>query len=272
MNSSFFTIITMYQEFNMTIENKYDNYYYIKLHNASDENNPCIEIYKQKNEIIGKLQQVLYNENCNLTNNMIGGKGTIDMINATLATLAFIFKDNLTDIELDDCSYISCGENLNDKKPSLKHYYFAFKGKTWYEYNFGAIPNVKYHQIYQDTIHKFNSSNEKKDVIWFTTIINHLKNDNDTYKRLIELYKEAYTYKDFFYKLKKDDNINVCMKKYDWIEKFFISAKLDIPIYWRIPVSCFKHHSDYINILQNGLTINNNFIEKIKRLKKNSNK
>ena len=234
MNESNFTIITNIQKFSMTIINK-KTYYYIKLNNLKDVKNPCIEIFLRINDNkyvkTAKLQQINYNTTCNLTNNMEKGIGTIDMIHATFATIAYIFKD-ITEIEFEDCSQIPCDKTT----PSLKHYYVAFKEQTWYEYHFGAIPSSKYYIQYQDMLKQFNDKKSKKDNLWFQediipliNIDNNYEYDNISINKLKELYEKSTTYKHFFDSLKKY-HPNICMPQYDWIEKFFLKSELHIPL------------------------------------------
>ena len=240
-----YLIITLLQTFSMNITYKktigINGGYRIIL--DGKEKLDCIEIYIYNNDTTAKLQQIDYDKQCNLQGNMENGVGTKDMINASLYAIKHIFKEKITNIKLDDCSILKCS---NGRTPGLRYYNYAFKGQTWYESNFSALPaNTKLEKSYRK-VKDFLIKDKTNSTEWFEKIINHL--EQNTIKNLLELYVKTETYKDFFDLLKKEYTINYCLKEFDWVEKIFIENAIYIPVPWIIQLSRYSECSNFITI------------------------
>ena len=245
MSTNSYVIKTIKQEFKMTIT-KRSTYYHITL--CGIKKLDCIEIFVYNENPIAKLQQIDYDKKCNLEGNMENGIGTRDMISAALYAISYIFNKQIHSITLEDCSYIN-----DSRTHSLLYYNFAFKGKSWYEENFNAIPNGKklvdkYTNIKDNIYNMPKNSNE-----WFKNEIIYKLNKNDQ-DYILNIYSLSETYNDFFNKLKKD-KINICDTKYEWVERMFLQLDLTIPRFWIISLSIYKINN-YINIIQDGKSIN----------------
>ena len=223
---------------------KEDEYqYYITV---GGNKKTCIEIIVYKNTTTAKLLQIDYSRECNLLENLDSGTGTRDMLITTLYAIKKIFKTNILYITLDDYSLVNCDDK---RTPSLLYYNVAFKEKTWYESNFGAVPyGIKLQKKYIKIKEQLNDENEKKNGFEFKKIISHI-NFKDDIDELCDIYNKSKTFNDFFKNIKENNVVGICIKKYDWIEKIFSLNDMKIPREWIIDLQIYSNE-DFVTIEQ----------------------
>lgn len=241
---------TLNNEYIMTIKNNKYNYS-IKI--GGNDKYDCIEMFVYNNNSIAKLQQINYDIKCNISENLEKSGGTKDMVIAGLYAIKFLFKDKVTHISLDDYSYIKCKDN---RTPSLLYYNIAFKRKSWYESNFGAVPRtMKLKQKYLDILNILNNENTMESIEWFE--INILRDVKDKIF-ILQQYMNSKTYTEFFNNIKQDKSLNICIEKYNWIQSLFTLNDLHVPRDWIIDLDQYSS-SNFINIIKDGKSINKLF-------------
>lgn len=209
--------------------------YYI---NFGGENSKVtyIDIFVYDNDKTAKLQQIDYDQRCNLDENMTRGIGTRDMLQACLFAIKQLFSDDLIDIELEDASNIACD---NDLKVSLASYYLAFFGKTWYELHFGAVPITKDAELYKTSKDLFLNKSAKQDIDWFKQLLRHSNTDHIYHESLLNIYEKADTYREFFNDLKEYyDRSTLCVASRAWVHQFMTREIFNIAAQsWKIDLN-----------------------------------
>ena len=59
----------------------------------------------------------------------------------------------------------------------------------------------------------------------------------------MDIYDNSKSYQEFFDLLKKDEDITICYKRYNWIERLFIINDMVIPKYWIIDMDLYSSSS-----------------------------
>lgn len=209
----------------------------------------CIDMFIYDNDKTAKLQQIDYDQRCNLDENMSRGIGTRDMLQSCLFAVKQLFGDDLDDIELDDASSIACDNGLN---VSLASYYLAFFGKTWYELHFGAVPITKDAELYKTRKHLFLNKSAKQDIEWFKQLLRRSNTDLQYQNSLLEIYEKTDTYREFFDNLKAYyDRSSLCVASRPWVHQFMVREIFNIAAQsWKIDLN---RYSSNVFVLINRL-------------------
>lgn len=96
----------------------------------------CLSIHVFENSKIAELHGLMYNQTCSINMPLPKNEGTVSMVKAGLKFAVQLFP-HITQFELTDVSQVRCGKH----NMSLSDFYFATRGKTWYENRFGAQPS-----------------------------------------------------------------------------------------------------------------------------------
>lgn len=96
----------------------------------------CVMIDVYEHSGTAYMAALGYHKKCNLTEDMIRGQGTRNLVNSSLAFVLQQFP-KLIGVTLKDDSKVTCG---NGVRIPLYYLSLALHGATWYERYFGAMP------------------------------------------------------------------------------------------------------------------------------------
>jgi hypothetical protein len=242
-----YVVKTAVQKFLMVVKRTVYGYYI----NFGGKNSKitCIDIFVYDNDKTAKLQQIDYDQRCNLDENMSRGIGTRDMLQACLFSVKQLFGDDLNNIELEDAFNIACDNGLN---VSLASYYLAFFGKTWYELHFGAVPITKDAELYKTSKSLFLNKSAKQNTDWFKQLLRRSNTEHVYHTSLLEIYEKTDTYREFFDELKIFyDRSTLCVASRAWVHQFMTREIFNISAQsWKIDLN---RYSSNVFVLINKL-------------------
>jgi hypothetical protein len=132
----YYTVTYNNKQYEAIIET-YDQRFIIKL-GGHDEKCIFVTIYrkvpvnvKQK----AQMEGLSYKVNCNLTNDIVKGQGTIELVHATIAFIKKKFPF-VTHFIYSDASTIQCSNKI---QVPLPYVHMAKHGLTWYQDKFDAV-------------------------------------------------------------------------------------------------------------------------------------
>jgi hypothetical protein len=151
-------------------------------------------------------------------------------------------------IELQDNSKFPC--KLPDgtiERPSLKHYYYMFHGKTWYEDRFGAIPDSEDERKRYESAKSHRTDPEFKPKVEAFPFFNR-----DIESLLAPIYERTKTWKDFLDEVKEIKEY--CILTYPWYMQAVRAMRITIPDQWRIDIGDEYPTVEFTRIVGGGGT------------------
>lgn len=205
--------------------------------NLGSKNNKCVQMNVPSVESGGKIGTLMWVEKvssvCYMTSK---DNKNLSQYTINLAfTIARDINPSCFRYEFDDLSSFKC--TLPDgSKPivSLKLFHIAFHGATWYEKYFGA-KMAHNHDIYRRLCLNLYDSSKKPSTFSFK----HKELDED----LMQLYKPAHTWNDFFQAIQTKYGDKKCTAVYPWI--------LDAMYHIFNNSNTFDNHKWYIDLSEN---------------------
>lgn len=228
MSSNTYFVKTDVGKFKIVYNNKDKDFNYLQLGGK----NFCVMLRWLKDSPYNEEVELQWlntlGMHCEMSGIEIRREKTIHLFQLSI-TLLKHYNPHVKRITFLDNSKFPC--HLPDgstKMPSLKHFYFLFNQKTWYEAKFGAYPSAdreKYEEL------KKNFENPK--------IKRPFRFNNDDLEVILQpLYEESKTWKEFLNKVSTLENY--CSKVYPWYThgvSAILEAKTMIPDNWIIGVT-----------------------------------
>lgn len=192
----------------------------------SDCVNVSIQYDDHSHPISGKIQTIVYDEECSKEVPLERGDGSITMIKTLLRHIHKMIPE-ITSFSFDDMSAVECG--TDDEKKQSRHrkrgsharpvslYYLsiAFNGCTWYEKHFRATYKDKSsHHAYRSRVDHFLYTEPLPRFDGFLRMANP---PSELYSELEALYEQATHYADFFSAIPKERR---CVHARTWLIPF----------------------------------------------------
>jgi len=193
--------------------------------NYSDCVNVSIQYDDHSHPISGKIQTIVYDEECSKEVPLERGEGSITMIKTLLRHIHKMIPE-ITSFSFDDMSTVECG--TDDEKRQSRHrkrgsharpvslYYLsiAFNGCTWYEKHFRATYKDKSsHHAYRSRVEHFLYTEPLPPFHDFLRIANP---PSELYSELEALYEQPH-YAAFFSAIPKERR---CVHARTWLVSF----------------------------------------------------
>jgi len=192
----------------------------------SDCVNVSIQYDDQSRPISGKIQTIVYDEDCSKKVHLERGEGSITMIKTLLSHIHTKIPE-ITSFSFDDMSTVECG--TDDEKQQSRHrkrgtyakpvslYYLsiAFNGCTWYEKHFRATYKDKSsHRAYRLRVDHFL---HKEPLPPFDDFLRIANPPAELYSELEAMYEPATHYAAFFSAIPKERR---CVHARTWLIPF----------------------------------------------------
>jgi len=192
----------------------------------SDCVNVSIQYDDHSHPISGKIQTIVYDEECSKEVPLERGEGSITMIKTLLRHIHKMIPE-IASFSFDDMSAVECG--TDDEKRQSRHrkrgsharpvslYYLsiAFNGCTWYEKHFRATYKDKSsHRAYRSRVEHFLYTEPLPPFQDFLRIANP---PAELYSELEALYEQATHYAAFFSAIPKERR---CVHARTWLVPF----------------------------------------------------
>ena len=192
----------------------------------SDCVNVSIQYDDHSHPISGKIQTIVYDEECSKEVPLERGEGSITMIKTLLRHIHKMIPE-IASFSFDDMSAVECG--TDDEKKQSRHrkrgsharpvslYYLsiAFNGCTWYEKHFRATYKDKSsHHAYRSRVDHFLYTEPLPRFDDFLRIANP---PSELYSELEALYEQATHYAAFFSSIPKERR---CVHARTWLVPF----------------------------------------------------
>ncbi len=207
-----------------------------------------IVINNNNNKFTASMPHVMYDENCDVSQKLEKGEGSVIMINALIEfiktnypTVKEIDFDDMSSIECASASELSAATNkkhgTNVKPLPLYYLSIAYNGKTWYEKHFNAVQK-KNHTAYKERVNSL-LNDEKIKPANFAEFIKITALPQNLFDEIGNYYSNAKTYGEFFNLIPKEDRCRVLRP---WIDRFmkhylqrvFSNSGWTIPLYSQI--------------------------------------
>jgi hypothetical protein len=150
MEKTYYLLETKYTKYYATIWHQYPNI--DKVHIGGKKKCVSFTVYLD-GDPIPNLDSIGYDENCNVSGDLIKGRGTKHILRTAFTFLQSVYKDKISNkVLVEDNSIIAC----NDYEMPLSYYYLIHYQKTWYKKHFDAhIHNTKLQQQFSRDLQKF---------------------------------------------------------------------------------------------------------------------
>jgi hypothetical protein len=186
--------------------------------NYSDCVNVSIQYDDHSHPISGKIQTIVYDEECSKEVPLERGEGSIIMIKTLLRHIHKMIPE-ITSFSFDDMSTVECGTDCGKRgshaRPvSLYYLSIAFNGCTWYEKHFRATYKDKSsHHAYRSRVEHFLYTEPLPPFHDFLRIANP---PSELYSELEALYEQPH-YAAFFSAIPKERR---CVHARTWLIPF----------------------------------------------------
>lgn len=185
----------------------------------SDCVNVSIQYDDHSHPISGKIQTIVYDEECSKEVPLTRGEGSITMIKTLLRHIHKMIPE-ITTFSFDDMSTVECGTDCGKRgshaRPvSLYYLSIAFNGCTWYEKHFRATyRDQASHHAYRSRVDYFLHDEPLPP---FQEFLRSANPPAELYSELEALYEKAPHYMDFFSAIPKDRR---CVHARTWLVPF----------------------------------------------------
>jgi len=191
----------------------------------SDCVNVSIQYDDHSHPISGKIQTIVYDEECSKKVPLGRGEGSITMIKTLLRHIHKMIPE-ITTFSFDDMSTVECGTYHRKRGShaipvSLYYLSIAFNGCTWYEKHFRATyRDQASHHAYRSRVDHFLHGESLPP---FQDFLRSANPPVELYSELEALYEKAHHYMDFFSAIPKDRR---CAHARTWLVPF-IKGKME---------------------------------------------
>ena len=185
----------------------------------SDCVNVSIQYDDHSHPISGKIQTIVYDEECSKKVPLGRGDGSITMIKTLLRHIHKMIPE-ITTFSFDDMSTVECGTYHRKRGShaipvSLYYLSIAFNGCTWYEKHFGATyRDPSSHRAYRSRADHFLHDEPLPP---FQDFLRSANPPVELYSELEALYEQAPHYMGFFSAIPKDRR---CVHARTWLIPF----------------------------------------------------
>ena len=183
----------------------------------------CVNVFIQYDDhshpISGKIQTIVYDEECSKGVPLGRGDGSITMIKTLLRHIHKMIPE-ISTFSFDDMSTVECGTECGKRgshaRPvSLYYLSIAFNGCTWYEKHFRATyRDQTSHHAYRSRADHFLHGESLPP---FQDFLRSANPPVELYSELEALYEKAHHYMDFFSAIPKERR---CVHARTWLVPF----------------------------------------------------
>lgn len=190
----------------------------VRLFLGGHSNIYCLEGFLYKDNPVGTLVQVYYDQACSLDGDFEKGIDTRNLIHLFLSIVKKNFK-HVTRIQLTDASTKVCD---NGSEVSLSNMLYARRGKTWYEQHFKAVLDTRDTAKFDNAVARFNAAKESMDWDNFSPFI---KGELPLpQEEMEEIYTKSKTWQDFFGAVaNKIGDAGFCEFVSPWLNDFMVA-------------------------------------------------